>query len=203
MILSYTKNNKKFWDKITDELIKNHPLSTKIIVEEILKSWDQIFKSKIGVFSIGKQIFPSPQIMSFLLHELVGHNISLRYPKIFNAGTIKNEKDIVHKKDNFYSIEIKASSHPNQIFGNRSYAQPDSKVAIKSKNGYYIVINFEKFSRNKNNMPEILLIRFGFIEHTDWIAQNSATGQQARLKPETYKNKLRVIYEKKGKAKKE
>jgi hypothetical protein len=40
------------------------------------------------------------------------------------------------------------------------------------------------------------MIRFGFLEHTDWIGQASQTGQQARLSTESYKYKLKVLYEK-------
>lgn len=92
-------------------------------------------------------------------------------------------------------IEIKASSHPTQIFANRSYAQPSSSSEEKDKNGYYIGINFEKFSES-NPKPQILQIRFGYLEHSDWIAQKAATGQQARLSTNADKNKLITIYKK-------
>lgn len=191
----YSNKQNNEWESITLKLIEEHPLTEKDIVDVVIDSWDQIFDSKIGAFNIGKEIMPTPQIMSFLLHELVAHNLSLKYPGEYRVGTEKNEKDVVCEKDIKYSVEIKGSSHPNQIFGNRSYAQPNTKDVIKNKDGYYITINFEKFSKNAENKPRILLIRFGYIEHNDWIAQNSATGQQARLTPEAYKSKLKVIYD--------
>lgn len=199
----YNKKKTSEWESITLELIKNHPLDEKEIVKAVLKSWNQIFDSKLGNFNIGKEIFPTPQIMSFLLHELVAHNLSLKFPGKYKVGTEKFEKDVVCEQDVKFSVEIKGSSHPNQVFGNRSYAQPNSKDAIKKKDGYYITINFEKFSKNKKERPRILLIRFGYIEHTDWIAQNSATGQQARLTSDAYKYKLKVIYDVNDKTKKE
>ena len=76
--------------------------------------------------------------------------------------------------------------------------QADSGRGQKDKNGYYITINFEKFPRDKTNKPEILIVRFGYLEHTDWIAQKSETGQKARLKPDVYKYKLKILYQKKG-----
>ncbi|HAN17666.1 MAG: hypothetical protein A2X13_03470 [Bacteroidetes bacterium GWC2_33_15] len=184
------------WSKITDELIAKHPMTPDEIVTAVLKSWDDIFNSKIGSFSIGKEIEPNPQIMSFLLHELVAHYLSLKHPGIYKAGTVKSEKDIHCITDNSLSIEIKGSSHPNQIFANRSYAQPQSGNGQKDKNGYYIAINFEKFDDVKPNLPKILLIRFGYLEHTDWIAQTAATGQQARLSADVYNYKLKQIYPK-------
>ncbi|MFN9402025.1 MAG: ScaI family restriction endonuclease, partial [Dolichospermum sp.] len=43
-----------------------------------------------------------------------------------------------------FSIEIKTSSSPRNIFGNRSYAQKSTTGKTKkSKSGYYLVINFE------------------------------------------------------------
>ncbi|RTQ53457.1 ScaI family restriction endonuclease [Hymenobacter gummosus] len=181
------------WSGITDSLIKNHPLSADEIRDVVLKSWDDIFESSIGSFYIGKDIFPAPQIMSFFLHELVAHYLSLRHPGVYKVGTDKADKDIQHVSDAQYSIEIKASSHKSQIFANRSYAQPQSSAGKKGKSGYYITINFENFKTAKGR-PKILLIRFGYLDHTDWIAQKSETGQQARLGPDVYAHKLRQIY---------
>ena len=183
------------WKSKTEELINKHPLKNKI-VEIVLKSWDDIFKSKVGSFTIGKEITPSPQIMSFFLHELVAHYLSLEYPKEYKVGESKTEKDIHNMKKPELGIEIKASSNPTQIFANRSYAQPSSQSEEKDKNGYYIGINFEKFTKT-NRTPQILQIRFGYLEHSDWIAQKSETGQQARLSPDADKNKFFVLYKKK------
>lgn len=184
------------WSAITDKLIASHPIKPDEIVETVLKSWDDIFNSKIGSFSIGKEIEPVPQIMSFLLHELVAHYLSLKHPGIYKVGTVKTEKDIHCITNSSLSIEIKGSSHPNQIFANRSYAQPQSGNGQKDKNGFYIAINFEQFKDVKPNIPKILMIRFGYLEHTDWIAQTSATGQQARLGADVYRHKLKQIYPK-------
>lgn len=182
------------WSRITDEIISQHPIKPEEIVEVVLKSWDDIFNSKIGSFYIGKEIEPVPQIMSFLLHELVAHYLSLKHPGIYRVGVEKSEKDIHCLTDKELSIEIKGSSNPSQIFANRSYAQPQSGNGQKDKNGYYIAINFQQFKDVKPNLPRILLIRFGYLEHTDWIAQSSATGQQARLGPDVYRYKLKQIY---------
>jgi hypothetical protein len=192
----YYEKNISQWSTITDELIAKHPISTEEIVETVLKSWNDIFNSKIGSFFIGQEIFPSPQIMSFFLHELIAHYLSLKYPEIYKVGKEKKEKDIHCITDNTLSIEIKASSHPSQIFANRSYAQPQTEKVQKDKDGYYITVNFEKFENNLPAFPKIIAIRFGYLEHTDWIAQSSSTGQQARLSSDVYKYKLKKIYSK-------
>lgn len=193
----YYRRPQSQWLSITQDLIDKHPLKNKI-VEVVLKSWEDIFLSKIGSYSIGKEIFPSPQIMSFFLHELVAHNLSLLYPEIYKVGVLKNEKDIHCITDPKMGIEIKASSNPSQIFANRSYAQPSSGHELKDKNGYYLAINFEKVTRD-NPHPKILKIRFGFLEHNDWIPQSASTGQQARLSKSAYETKLITLYDSKTK----
>jgi len=40
------------------------------------------------------------------------------------------------------------------------------------------------------------MIRFGWLDHTDWIGQKAATGQQSRLAPETYDLKFKTLYRK-------
>ena len=127
------------------------------------------------------------------MHELVAHNLSLKYPNRYKIGELKHEKDVHDKIDPSMGIEIKGSSHNTQVFANRSYAQPSSDTEAKDKNGYYLIINFEKVSRSNPN-PKIKLIRFGYLEHNDWTAQKSETGQQARLSPDAYKYKLIGLY---------
>ena len=203
-------NKEEFqWKDVTEKLIKAHPLTEKQIVNAILISWKQIFDSKIGPLSIGKQIFPTPQIMSNILHELIPYNIAKIVGNDFRIGRSKLEKDIVYIPSKTFSIEVKASSSKNDIYANRSYAQPTTNSKEKNKNGFYIGVNFEKFEFNKvteiyrpievdkkgNIMyPKITKIKFGFLEHTDWIPQASAKGQQARLTPLAKKAKLIEIY---------
>ncbi len=192
MVSPYTNLPQEKWLDKTKELINKHPLKDEI-KDVVLKSWEDIFNSKIGSFCIGKEIFPSPQILSFFLHELVAHYLSLKHPNRYKVGELKDEKDVHDKQDPSMGIEIKGSSSPNQIFANRSYAQPSSDSETKNKNGYYVTINFEKISKS-NPHPKITIIRFGYLEHNDWIAQKAATGQQARLSPEAYQYKLVEIY---------
>ena len=110
----YNGLNVEDWKSKTEELIKAHPLKEKI-VPIVLKAWDDIFNSQMGSFKIGKDIFPSPQIMSFFLHELVAHYLSLEYPKEYKVGEAKKEKDVHNIINPQMGIEIKASSHPTQI----------------------------------------------------------------------------------------
>jgi len=200
----YNNQEEKNWEKITKKLIEEHPLSKNQIVDAVLTSWKQIFQSKIGPLTIGKQIFPTPQIMSNIIHELIPHNLAENVGSDYRVGITKTEKDIVYEPNSTYSVEVKASSSKNDIYANRSYAQPSLDSDTKDKNGFYIGVNFEKFQilkegeykkvefDNEENIiyPIITQIKFGYLEHTDWIPQASAKGQQARLTKESKKFKL-------------
>lgn len=183
------------WKEKTKKLIGLHPLRKTEIVEIVLQSWNDIFQSKLGSkgFQIGKHIYPKPQIMGFLLHELITLEVSARYPDKWRGDKSAVDKDLVYIPNDKFSIEIKTSSHPAKIFGNRSYAQEGKSAGKKIKSGYYLTVNFGKCSE-QNNSPAILQIRFGWLDHTDWIGQTTATGQQAHLTAAADKHKLLVIY---------
>lgn len=180
------------WKSITEGLIAAHPLDSEEIVEVVQMSWKAIFASRLGgKFEIGKHIFPKPQIMGFLLHELIPLELESRYPNVWRPEKAKLDKDIVFIPDDAMSVELKTSSSAGSIFANRSYAQP-SAAGTKTKDGYYMAVNFEKFSAS--GFPAISLIRFGWLDHTDWQAQKASTGQQARLSPLVEQTKLLTLF---------
>ena len=182
----------KQWAIKTRELIDAHPLDMDDIVDVVCVCWAAIFESRLGgKFRIGRDIQPKPQIMGFLLHELIPLELQSRHPGEWRPEKAKNDKDLVYIPDPALSVELKTSSHSSQIFGNRSYAQEQDGKG-KSKNGYYLTVNFQKFPAS--GMPKLTLIRFGWLDHTDWIGQAAATGQQARLRPESDRAKLQALY---------
>lgn len=184
------------WKSITEKLIREHPLTKEELVESVLLSWDAIFNTYIGqVLKIGRDIKPSPQILGNYLHELIPIYFERKYPNQWKKDSSKMDKDLVCIKDDNYSIEIKTSSSKNSIFGNRSYGIQSNKENTKKKEGYYLAINFEKCSGNIEK-PNITLIRFGWLNHSDWISQASQTGQQASLSKEAYNYKLIELYKK-------
>ena len=191
----YAKVPVSRWYKITAKLVRAHPLATEEIVEVVLCSWSSIFESAMGSkgFKIGKDIFPKPQIMGFLLHELIPLELAARHPKVWRPESSAGDKDLVYIPDPAFSIELKTSSNPYHIYGNRSYAQ-DSSANKKGKSGYYLAVNFQKF-QHKQNQPTVRLIRFGWIDAIDWIGQKAATGQQSRLAPAVEQHKLIQLYQ--------
>lgn len=181
------------WETTTRKLIAQHPLEMTELNEIVMNVWDDIFSSGIGSkpFRIGVDLYPRPQIMGYFLHELIPLELEFRYPSLWRRENISSEKDVVYIPDPYFSIEIKTSSSPRNIYGNRSYAQLGD-TSKKSKSGYYLAINFEKFTPEKNR-PAISSVRFGWLDHEDWMGQSAATGQQARLSSDVELNKLLVI----------
>lgn len=184
----YSGLDESEWIDKTNELIKDHPLDQKEIKKVVLTCWNCILNTTIGDYKIGADIFPKPQIMGFFLHELICLEMSKSDPETWGCEKKSNDKDIVNLKNSQYSIEVKTSSHKSRIFGNRSYAQVTNKPK-KSKSGYYLAINFEKFGSDKTK-PKILKVRFGWLDHEDWLGQKSESGQQANLSTSVEKYKL-------------
>lgn len=192
----YVGIKKAQWLETTKKLAAKHPLKAQEIVEIVTGAWSSIFRSRVGSkgFRIGRDIFPKPQIMAFFLHELIPLEFAARYPALWRPERTASDKDLVYIPDALFSVEIKASSHRTQIFGNRSYAQERRTSSKKDKAGFYLAVNFDKFAAPIVR-PSIRKIRFGWLDHADWVGQNAATGQQARLAPEVEALKLLTLFE--------
>ncbi len=183
------------WVDKTIDLISAHPASLEDLVSVVARSWTSIFESSLGSgFKIGTHIFPRPQVLGFLLHELVPLEFERLHSGEWRRDSGAGEKDLVYVPDDAKSIEIKTSSSKNQIFGNRSYGQQNASQGKKDKSGYYLAVNFERW-QDAEGLPRIRLIRFGWIDHTDWQSQKEASGQQSSLPPLVENAQLLTIYE--------
>ena len=197
MASPYANQPENQWSEITEELITKHPLTEEDIISTVLEAWEGIMKTSIASqLKIGVDIFPAPQILGNYLHELIPIILEKKYPGLWAKDTQKKDKDLVYIENSYFSCEIKTSSSKNNIYGNASYGQEDSANSTsKSKDGYYIAINFEKFdSNNPNFKPRIRKILFGWLDHTDWHSQGASSGQQASIRPKVRDNKLKLIY---------
>nr|DAW59002.1 MAG TPA: ScaI restriction endonuclease [Caudoviricetes sp.] len=187
------------WKSKTEELVRLHPLAMEELIAVVLEAWEGIMQTKIaGKLAIGVDIFPQPQIIGNYLHELIPIILEQKYSGQWSRDVHKDDKDLVYIPDCRFSVEIKTSSNPNNVYGNASYGKEDSSsVSSKSGDGYYLTINFEKFQLgNPSYRPEIRKIRFGWIDHSDWHSQAASSGQQAHISPEVRDNKLLLIYDK-------
>src|SRR5215469_4165167 len=116
--------NPSTWPAVTEKLLSSFPLPMAKVAEIALASWEDIFHSRLGTkgYQIGKDIWPEPQIMGFLLHELIPLNLAASYPRQWKRGASAKECDAVFVPNDDFSFEIKTSSSAKGIFGNRSYA---------------------------------------------------------------------------------
>jgi hypothetical protein len=168
--------------------VENHPLHLEVIREIALKSWDILWQTTIGEGELAIPLYSldvPAMVVGYFFEKLFAKELQKREPQLWRGGVSKEEKDLVYISDQLYSIEIKTSGQLGlKIFGNRSYGKsvenPD--LAKKEKSGYYITVNF--YDRIIN------LIRFGWIDHSDWKAQSSESGQSAGLSEEIYTYKL-------------
>ena len=171
------------------------------LVDVILDVWNGVLSTKIAEkYKIGVDIFPTPQTMGNLLHEMIPILLYEKYPEQWRRDIVKNGKDLVCIANQKFSTEIKASSNKYTIFGNASYGKEDSsEKEKKNKDGYMLAIDFEKLTSNDPSFtPKITKIRMGWLDYEDWHSQKSTSGQQAKISAETRK-KLLVIYDyKKG-----
>ena len=186
------------WKETTKRLINDHPLSQDVLISTVLEAWDGILRTKIAnELQIGIDIFPTPQILGNYLHELIPVFLEKKYPGQWTRDIEKKDKDLVCVTNPYYSVEIKTSSNANNIYGNASYGQEDSaNTSSKTKDGYYLAINFEKFiPSEKNFIPRIKKIRCGWLDHSDWHSQNASSGQAATISPIVRDNKLLLLYD--------
>jgi hypothetical protein len=184
------------WAAVTKKIIKDHPLGTDEIVSSVLAAWKDLHASVLGrKLRIGKDIFPNPQIIGFLLHELIPAELADKHPGKWRREKTKAEKDLVYIPDAKYSVEIKTSSHKTSIFGNRSYAQlsASGRLSNKARSGYFLTVNFQA-AKTADEEGKITRIRFGWLDPTDWIGQTAQTGQQLRLTTDADRKKLVQLY---------
>jgi len=91
------------WLEVTKRLVSEHPLNVADITNVVLAAWESIFESRLGTrgFRIGREIFPKPQIMGFLLIPL---ELAARYPQNWCGERCASDKDVVYITDDRFSI---------------------------------------------------------------------------------------------------
>lgn len=178
------------WLEITGRLANEHPLDMIFFRDLILEIWELLWESRIGGSQYGlsmAEIDPSAPVVSSFFEKLLTNRLSRLQPGIWRGGA-GIEKDIHHVPDPALSIELKMSGQLGfKVFGNRSYAisnrEDHGGTIRKERSGFYLIINFYG--------KRITLIRFGWIDGIDWVAQKAESGQMASLVPAVYEHKDR------------
>lgn len=186
----YSDLSEDKWESKTKELIADHPLDLETIRELSLRAWSDVWSTQIGT---GKATLPirslglSAPIIGAFFEKLLAKHLELAFPNAWRGGT-GSEKDLHFVPAPDKSIEVKTSGQLGlKIFGNRSYSQElaSEAAAKKDKSGYYITANFFE--------DRLCLLRFGWIDASDWKGQAAATGQASSLPDSVYRYKLLII----------
>lgn len=153
-------------------------------------SWSRLWSTWVGDANIGfplAEIDPPATVIGYMFEKLFAKELAVRLPGHWRGG-VGSEKDLHCLSNEMMSVEMKASGQLGyKIYGNRSYGQvlENADAAKKDKSGYYITVNFYG--------QTLTLLRFGWIDASDWQAQRAATGQMAGLSDEVYNHKLLPI----------
>lgn len=188
MTSPYLNHPVSSWRKITDKLLKSHPLKPALILDIAVRSWSAVWNTRVGVGPTSvelKELDVPATVVGYFFEVLFARELETRFPGTWRGCRQGEDKDLVHIPNPDYSVEIKTSGQRGlRVYGNRSYGQQiqNQQLAKKEKSGFYITVNFYKWN--------LSLIRFGWIDATDWKAQASPTGQMAGLPDDVYVNKL-------------
>ena len=182
------------WQNITEELVNKFPLLREEIVRVVMESWSDLYNSSFGQgkLIVGQDIFLPAQATGVILEKLISCRLAKQYPGIWSGGSKKNHKDVVNITDGKFSFEIKTSSHPTGVYGNRSTGNRSDK-SQKIRTGYYLVVNYLLPTEDTPD-KKIRTIRFGWIDDDDWTGQSAASGQQASIGAKLAKLKLVTLY---------
>ena len=184
----YSGNPGPAWLATTRRLIASHPLPVTELRDTCLVVWERLWRTTIGepphAIPLGVLDVPAT-VVGYFFEVLLAHELAARHPTTWRGNASKGEKDLVCMTKPEMSFEIKTSGQLGyKVYGNRSHGQKsDPETAVKKeKSGYYATVNF---------FGSILtLVRFGWLDATDWIPQQSQTGQMAGLGSEVYDYKL-------------
>jgi hypothetical protein len=176
------------WLSITNTIIYNHPLKVDELLQFVIAAWEGVWSTQIGNDGARvslREIHPPATVVGYFFEKLLAKSLANKYPKQWASGDTGKEKDLHFISNPELSVEVKSSGQLGlKIFGNRSYGQEieNTDRAKKDKAGYYITVNFYG--------ERLTLVRFGWIDGSDWEAQKSPTGQMAGLGQNVYNYKL-------------
>ena len=153
-----------------------------------LTAWGHVWLTTVGESPLAvplTELTVPASVVGYFFEVLLARQLAARVPGVWQGNQSKEDKDLVCLTDSTKSVEVKSSGQlGDKVFGNRSHGQKAENESLvkKEKSGYYVTVNF---------VGQVLtLIRFGWIDASDWIPQGAPTGQMAALKPDVYEYKL-------------
>ena len=111
----YQDQKPEQWEETTRKIIKNHPISQDELKKTVLDAWDSILKTNISKYKIGEDIFPTQQMIGFLLQQLVSLHFENKYPEIWRGEKSASDKDMVCLTDDNFSMKSKHLPTPTKF----------------------------------------------------------------------------------------
>jgi hypothetical protein len=179
----------ELWPSVTQSVVDAFPLSRSQLFNLAVDAWKDVTSTRIGrrELRIGHDLEVPAQAIGYLFEKLFALAL-MEMAGPFRGGLSQaTEKDIVHDDDPSFSFEIKTSTHKTGIYGNRSQSQRSAKRK-KIRVGYHLVMNFTKPTAAQPYGSFVL--RFGWLDNSDWKAQNAQSGQAAHVPPHIQAMKL-------------
>lgn len=166
----------------------SHILPHSTLLRVVDASWASLWNTRIGKRPL-RALRLDAQVVGKLFQELMTHELHAWDPIMWAhplAHRSHKDPDFVCV-DSRYSFELKMCSQQGSrhVYGNRCSSPGYMSAKGRSRDGWMMTINYSG--------TRINLIRFGYIHGTDWIGQESASGNSARLRVHTYDSKLQVV----------
>lgn len=177
------------WRRITKRLVKQHPLKPEKLLDAAITAWNTLWQTTIGTGPLAiklAELRVPASVVGYFFEVLLARELEQRFPGEWRGNQSKNEKDLVYLRRAKYSIEIKSSGQAGfKIYGNRSTGHRSENVGLvkkPEKSGYYLTVNFID--------QTITLLRFGWLDVSDWKPQGPQSGQMSGLSKAVYEGKL-------------
>lgn len=179
--------------------VGSHPLGEEELLSVVFGAWDELVGAitPTGV-NLVSELGIAPRAIGDLLEKLIARGLAELQLGEWHGGEGWHQKDVVCVANDRYSFEIKTSTRPSGLDGNKCYApaagaRARTPTSRKSMCGYYLVVNYE--DPRKTADPRVRLIRFGWLDREDWVAQGSALGQRSRVPRCDAERQLVTLYE--------
>jgi hypothetical protein len=168
------------WLARTNVLIDKFPLSRSQLFDVVVEAWKDLISTRFGRrgLRIGHGIDMPPSALGSLIEKLVAAVLE-DVSGSFRGGLSQAiDKDIICEDDPSFSFEIKTSTNNRGVYGNKSQGQTSSK-SKKIRVGYHLVINYQIPSPACPDGK--FIVRFGWLDNSDWKAQDANSGQSAHV----------------------
>nr|AIE96874.1 hypothetical protein [uncultured marine group II/III euryarchaeote AD1000_88_C03] len=183
------------YEAIVADLISEHPLSIRDIVEICIRAWNGLLDSRISKegYRFFYDIHIDGRTIGNLLHDLIPRFLSADW----RVGQIKSEKDCVYIPiPEEFDFEVKGAQGGERslaIHGNRSQDKKSENPDKPDKSGYFLALNYNIDRKNPEN-TRLTGIRFGWLDESDWKGQEKNTGQQSQPHIFARKHKLARLF---------